>query len=191
MEHLTGPLSGTSYSASTVEVIIPTLNEEQTIEEVIDMVKAVRLSARLSIMVIDGGSTDATLDICKRKNVKVVLQKGRGKGNAMREAVNQTEADVVVFIDGDGTYPVNDMGSLILPLLDDKADMVVGSRARNMSEKGSIMPFNAIGNRIFNRAINFALKSSVTDSLSGTGPYIEKHLMSEFFLVTNLKSKLR
>lgn len=154
-------------SVRLAEVIIPTLNEEQTIGDVIDKVKSVRLPVSSSILIIDGGSTDRTLEICKQKNVKVVLQKGRGKGNAMREAVNQTAADIVVFIDGDGTYPVNELDLLIFPLLENKADMVVGSRARSKSESGSIIPFNALGNRIFNKAINFALKAGVTDSLSG------------------------
>jgi glycosyltransferase involved in cell wall biosynthesis len=160
-------LSETIQYHPTVDVIIPTLNEEQTIEEIIDMVNAVRIPANVSMLVIDGGSTDSTLDICKRKNVRVVMQKGKGKGRAMREAVNQTGADIVVFIDGDGTYPVMDLGLLVGPLLEDKADMVVGARVKHRSEKGSILPLNALGNGMFNRAINFALSSRVADSLSG------------------------
>jgi glycosyltransferase involved in cell wall biosynthesis len=154
-------------SKTTVEIIIPTLNEGQSIAETIDKVRAVTLPFNVSILVIDGGSTDNTIEICKKKNVRVVMQKGKGKGRAMREAVNQTGADIVVFIDGDGTYPVKELGSLVFPLLEDKADMVVGARVRAQSESGSILPLNALGNRIFNKAINFALNSSVSDSLSG------------------------
>src|SRR5919202_2621563 len=115
-----------------------------------------------------GGSTDNTLNICrKKKNVKVVIQKQKGKGNAMREAVDQTDADVVVFIDGDDTYSPSDMGSLIEPLLEGKSDMVVGSRILGKRDKGSIAGFNWLGNKVFNRAINFAMKSSITGSLPG------------------------
>jgi dolichol-phosphate mannosyltransferase len=148
-------------------VIIPTLNEAETIGDLIDKVKEVELPAKVSIFVIDGGSSDDTLEICKRKHVKFMVQRRKGKGNAMREAVDHVEGEVIVFIDGDGTYPVKDLSSLVMPLLEDKADMVVGSRTRDRRQKGSIVGFNALGNRIFNRAINFALKSSVTDSLSG------------------------
>ena len=91
----------------------------------IDNIGLLDLSLTLSVLVIDGGSTDSTLDICRRKNVKYIIQRGKGKGNAMREAVDQTDADIVVFIDGDGTYSANDMESLLKPLLEDKSDMIV------------------------------------------------------------------
>jgi dolichol-phosphate mannosyltransferase len=117
--------------------------------------------------VVDGGSTDGTLDILKKENVKSVLQRRRGKGSAMREAVDQSKADIVVFIDGDGTYCPSDLKLLLEPLLNDKADMVVGSRMLGKREKAAVSKFNALGNRLFNSAINFAMKSSVTDSLSG------------------------
>ena len=157
-----------SYHAVNVEVIIPTLNEEQAIGELIDSISKLDLGLKTSILVIDGGSTDNTLEICKKKkNVKVSVQKQRGKGNAMREAVDQSDADIVVFIDGDGTYSPSDMGSLIEPLLQGKSDMVVGSRVLGKREKGSIVRVNSIGNKVFNRTINFAMKSSITDSLSG------------------------
>jgi dolichol-phosphate hexosyltransferase len=157
--------SGRSPNIPTIGVIIPTLNEEQTIGEILDKVKGIRLPAYTSTLVIDGGSTDHTLDICKRKNVDVIVQRGKGKGSAMREAVNKIDSDLLVFIDGDGTYPAENMSSLVMPLLEDKADMVVGSRIKR--QKGSVGGFNSVGNKIFNRAINFALGSSVTDSLSG------------------------
>lgn len=156
---------GKSHHIPTIGVIIPTLNEEQTIGETLDKVKAVKLPAFVSALVIDGGSTDRTLEICRGKNVDVIVQRGKGKGSAMREAVNKIDTDMLVFIDGDGTYPVERMSSLVMPLLEDRADMVVGSR--NKRQKGSVGGFNAVGNKIFNRAINFAMGSSVTDSLSG------------------------
>jgi hypothetical protein len=70
-------------------------------------------------------------------------------------------------MDGDGTYSPLDMGRLLEPLLNDRADMVVGSRIRSERERGAISIFNTIGNTVFNKTINFALKSSINDSLSG------------------------
>ncbi len=160
---------GIDHSNKSVAIIIPTLNEEPTIGDLIDKIKLLNVDLKLSILVVDGGSTDNTLDICRRKNVKFIIQKGKGKGNAMREAVDQTDADIVVFIDGDGTYSVIEIESLLEPLLEYKYDMVVGSRILGGSkrEKGSIAGFNVLGNTIFNKTINFAMKSSITDSLSG------------------------
>jgi dolichol-phosphate mannosyltransferase len=159
--------SNTERGEIKVEIIIPTLNEEKTIEELINNIRSCLLPIELSILVIDGGSSDRTVDICKRRNVRFLVQKGKGKGNAMREAVDHSEADVVVFIDGDGTYSPSDLGLLLEPLLDGKSDMVVGSRILGKRERGAISIFNTLGNRLFNRAINFAMKSSITDSLSG------------------------
>ncbi|TVP39285.1 glycosyltransferase [Candidatus Nitrosocosmicus arcticus] len=150
-----------------MEVIIPTLNEEQTIGEVIRNIRSSNLPVALSILVVDGGSTDHTLDICRKENVRFMIQKVRGKGNGMREAVDQSEADIIVFIDGDGTYCPTDLALLLEPLLNDSADMVVGSRIKSKREKGAISIFNSFGNRIFNNTINFAMNSSITDSLSG------------------------
>jgi dolichol-phosphate hexosyltransferase len=150
-----------------VEIIIPTLNEERTLEAVINDIRSSVLSVAVSILVIDGGSTDRTTEICRREDVKYILQKTKGKGSAMREAVEQSDADIVVFIDGDGTYSASDLESMLKPLLDDQADMVVGSRILGKREKGAITLFNTFGNKIFNKTINFAMKTSITDSLSG------------------------
>ena len=150
-----------------VEIIIPTLNEEGTIKKLLQSIQANTYPVEISVLVIDGGSTDHTVDICKRENVRVIRQKSKGKGNAMKEAAEYSSADVLVFIDGDGTYSISDLGSLLEPILTDKADMVVGSRTLGKREKGSISTFNMLGNKLFNRTINFAIHSKLTDSLSG------------------------
>ena|SRR3989338_1045176 len=87
-----------------VEIIIPTLNEESSIRELINNIRNYNCVAQNSILVIDGGSTDKTVEICNEENVTVLQQRRKGKGSAMREAVDATDADIIVFIDGDGTY---------------------------------------------------------------------------------------
>jgi dolichol-phosphate hexosyltransferase len=170
---LTGEIRSEQYDKTIfardtkIEIILPTLNEEQTLKKLIQDIRSTVLPVKASILVIDGGSVDRTLDICKTENVRYIIQKGKGKGTAMREAVEQSDAEVVVFMDGDGTYSPSDLESLLKPLLNGQADMVVGSRIASKREKGSISMLNRIGNKLFNRTINFALKSSVTDSLSG------------------------
>lgn len=149
------------------EIIIPTLNEESSIGQLIQNIKLESFPIDVSILVIDGGSTDDTINICKREKIRVIRQKGKGKGNAMKESVEYTDADIIIFIDGDGTYSIKDLGSLLKPLLNDECDMVVGSRVLGKREKGSISTLNTFGNTIFNSFINIALKSHVTDSLTG------------------------
>ena len=150
-----------------VEIIIPTLNEEKSIGKLIQDIKNHKSAIKPSILVIDGGSSDKTIEICKNENVPVLKQKTKGKGSAMREAVFHSDANIVVFIDGDGTYLIDDLDSLLDPLLKDECDLAVGSRILGEREHGSISKLNTIGNTIFNKMINFALKSNVTDSLTG------------------------
>lgn len=150
-----------------LEVIIPTLNEGQSIGDVIREIRNLKVPFKVSISVVDGGSSDNTIDICNNECVNIVTQKGKGKGSALRQAVKQSKGDILVFIDGDGTYPCSAIPALLEPLSNNPSVMAVGSRLINNSEKGSITLLNMIGNRLFNWMINFALKSSVTDSLSG------------------------
>jgi dolichol-phosphate mannosyltransferase len=164
---LTSEMTMKTKKEQKVEIIIPTLNEESSIRELINSIRNYNCVVQNSILVIDGGSTDKTVEICNEENVTILQQRRKGKGSAMREAVDATDADVIVFIDGDGTYSINDLNSLLEPVLSDKADMVVGSRVLGDREKGSISKFNYIGNKLFNKTINFSLKSKVTDSLSG------------------------
>jgi dolichol-phosphate hexosyltransferase len=159
--------SGFSKKGIKVDVIIPTLNEEQTIGSLIQSIRSSFFDEDVSIMVVDGGSTDRTASICRSQNINFIVQKGKGKGRAIREAVEYSKADIVVFMDGDGTYSASDLQLLVEPLLKEEADMVVGSRTLGGREKGSIATFNSLGNALFNRAINFAMKSSISDSLSG------------------------
>jgi glycosyltransferase involved in cell wall biosynthesis len=159
--------AGFSKKAIKVDVIIPTLNEEQTIGALIQSIRSIVFDGDVSILVVDGGSTDRTASICRSQNTRFIVQKGKGKGRAIREGVECSNADIIVFMDGDGTYSASDLHLLIEPLVNDKSDMVVGSRTLGRREKGSITTFNTLGNALFNRAINFAMKSSISDSLSG------------------------
>jgi len=167
-----------------VDIVIPTLNEGMTIDDILQDISNLKLPIEVSALVIDGGSLDNTLEICKKANVRVIRQRSRGKGTAIREAVEYSNADIIVFIDGDGTYSIADLEMLLEPLLTDSADMVVGSRVKTKREKGSISFLNNIGNKLFNKTINFSLGSGVADSLSGYRAFYRKTFM-EFVLFSN------
>jgi dolichol-phosphate mannosyltransferase len=151
----------------TIEIIIPTLNEGNSIGKLIQSINKIKIPQKISILVIDGGSNDQTIKICQDLNVNVIQQKGRGKGNAMKEAAEISKSEIIVFIDGDDTYSASDLPKLLLPIIEDKADMVVGVRSKKIREKNSITTFNSLGNTLFNKFINFSMKSNVQDSLSG------------------------
>ena len=120
----------------SIAIIIPTLNEEPTIGELIDNIHSLNISPKPIILIVDGGSIDNTVGICKKKNTKIIVQRRKGKGSAIREAVDQIVEDIIIFIDGDGTYSIPEIELLLKPLLEDRADMVVGSRIHGDSKKG-------------------------------------------------------
>ena len=146
-----------------VVCVIPTLNESATVAEVVQ--KAKQIADR--VVVVDGHSEDSTYEIAYKAGADVILQDGEGKGMALRTAFNKIEEDVCVILDGDATYDPLEMEQIIKPILEDEADMVVGSRLKGKMEEGAITRLNKVGNRFFTFLINSFFNGNVTDSQSG------------------------
>ncbi len=144
-------------------ILIPTLNEEATIGEVIE---GFFRQGYHNVLVIDGNSTDRTREIAERMGAKVVIQTGKGKGQAIREAFGIIDSPVVVVIDGDGTYLPEEVNKLLEPIRRNYADHVVGNRFANF-EKGAFTRLNLIGNKIINFLFRIAYGVELHDILSG------------------------
>ncbi len=112
-------------------VIIPTKNEEHTIGKILDEIKIYTNN----ILVVDGHSTDETVSVVEKKNVKYILDNQKGKGDALRIGVSHSTEDIIVFIDGDGSHNISDIPHLIKPIVEGKADLVVGSRILGGSDE--------------------------------------------------------
>jgi glycosyltransferase involved in cell wall biosynthesis len=116
-----------------VAAIVPAYNEERTIANVLKALLAAKKNKIIDeIIVVSSGSTDKTAEISKSFGVKVIDSKKRkGKAAAMREGVEATKAKIIVFVDGDliGLTPEH-ISELVWPVLENKADMVVGIRDR-------------------------------------------------------------
>jgi len=146
-----------------VTIVIPTLNEEETIGDVIERFKKLGYS---DILVIDGKSSDRTREIAAEKGARVVIQSGEGKGQAIAEAFTIVDSDVVVIIDGDGTYMPEEVDKLLNPIRNDKADHVVGNRFAGY-EEGAFTKLNLVGNKILNTFFRFIYGVELHDILSG------------------------
>jgi glycosyltransferase (TIGR04182 family) len=143
-------------------VLIPTLNESPTIGAVI---KEFQQLGYTHILVMDGRSTDKTLDIAKGLGVTVKTQSGKGKGNALMEAFEQIKQPYVILVDGDGTYTAKDAEKILRPLYLG-FDHVIGDRL-NTADKGAFSHLNHLGNVLINVLFKVAHGSDLHDILSG------------------------
>ncbi len=106
-------------------VVIPAKDEEKSIGEIIRGCE----KYTKNIIVIDGYSKDKTREIAEKSGAKVILQKGKGKGAAIRTSADYvSDGDIVVFIDADCSHDPDDIPKLIKPIQDGEADHVTGSR---------------------------------------------------------------
>jgi glycosyltransferase (TIGR04182 family) len=150
-------------SFEDVCILIPTLNEEETIEQVIKDFQALGFE---KILVIDGHSTDSTSEKARIAGAEVIVQSGAGKGQAMKEAFDLIKEHFVVLIDGDGTYLPSEVHLLLDPVLNGRADHVVGNRFGNL-EGGALKLLNMFGNRIINHFFDIIYGVRLADILSG------------------------
>jgi glycosyltransferase involved in cell wall biosynthesis len=120
-----------------ISVVIPALNEEETIAGVVRSVARQRVD---EIIVVDNGSTDATSEQAQSAGARVVKEPRRGYGRACRAGVKAVspETDIVVFLDGDGSDCPDLMHRLVGPIIAGTHDFVIGSRARGNCESGSL-----------------------------------------------------
>ena len=121
-----------------VFLVIPALNEAEVIGEV---VRSIPRSVVSQVIVVDNGSTDHTARVATEAGAMVVTQPIRGYGRACRagmETAIKAGADIVVFIDGDGSDCPEFMESLVRPIQENQFDFVIGSRMRGVREPGSL-----------------------------------------------------
>jgi glycosyltransferase involved in cell wall biosynthesis len=151
---------------SRVTVVVPTRDEEGLVGEIID---AVRPSCD-EVLVVDGHSKDRTREIAVAHGARVVLDHGKGKGEALRVALEEATGDIVVFIDADGSHEPRDIPALVAPIAAGQADMVIASRGRGGSDElhGTFEQLiRYIGSQIIMLGINYRWNVRLTDSQNG------------------------
>jgi glycosyltransferase involved in cell wall biosynthesis len=122
---------------AVVAAVIPCLDEEDAVATVVAAVLAEGVS---EVIVVDGGSRDRTVERATQVGARVVVERRRGYGRAIQAgiAAAQPDADVVVFLDGDGSDRPEFIPALIAPIAAGRADFVQGSRVRGVREPGSL-----------------------------------------------------
>ena len=153
----------------TVSIIIPALNEEDTIAKVIDEIPKKDLQKvgyRVEIIVIDNNSTDGTAETAKEKGVKVIVEPVKGKGRAIRTAFKSVSGDFIFMLDADYTYPATYIPRM-LEVLQEGHDVVIGSRLKGQMEKGAMSKMHLMGNRLLVFIANILYGTRISDLCTG------------------------
>lgn len=144
-------------------VVIPTLNEHKAIGLVIDELLSTGIP-RDNILVVDGYSNDGTVEIASSKGVRVVFQKGKGKADAIKTALEYVNTPIIVVMDGDHTYPAKYICNLVEAIYKGY-DLAIG--IRKYMEKGAQSLGYRIGNKILTTFFNILFGTKLSDVLSG------------------------
>lgn len=148
---------------SCITVVIPTLNEAEAIGRVIEEVLSVGVP-KDSIIIVDGGSTDGTVEIASKYGVRVIRQRGRGKADAIKTALEYVDTEYMLVMDGDYTYPARYIPRLVEAARKMGSDEVIGVR---LASSGSQRLLYRLGNWLLTKTFNVLFGTNLHDVLSG------------------------
>lgn len=146
-----------------IVVIIPALDEERSLPKVLAEIPRSLVS---EVVVVDNGSRDRTSEVARASGATVISEPRAGYGQACLTGIAhlaKAAPDIVVFIDGDYSDRAAEMTDLVKPILEDRADLVVGSRVLGRRERGALAPHARWGNWLATRMIHLLYGYRFTD----------------------------
>jgi len=179
----------------TLTIIIPCYNEEDTIAEVIQRVKDVSIPIEKEILIINDGSTDKTPEVLSKiKGVRVITHEtNQGKGCAIQTGIKNATGNIVIIQDADLEYLPENIPSLIKPIIDGEADVVLGSRF--LGQHKGMTKSHFVGNKVLTYATRVLYGHKLTDVMAGYKVFRKEVLESfelkskEFEIETELVAK--
>ncbi|HET7760787.1 MAG TPA: glycosyltransferase [Phycicoccus sp.] len=156
-------MGDTDRGAPEVAVIVPCHNEEAAVGTVVADLRAALPDA--TVYVYDNASTDRTVDVALAAGAVVRREPRKGKGNVIRRAFADVDADVYVMIDGDDTYDAAAAPELVRTLLENNLDHVLG--VRTQSTDTAYRPGHAAGNKLLSGVVGALFGPELSDMLSG------------------------
>jgi len=176
------PLSGEVAEAS-VSIVIPARNECGNIENAIKRIPEFGLHQE--IIFIEGHSSDLTFEEMKRvqasypeKDIQLMRQSGKGKGNAVREAFDAATGDILMILDADLTVPPEELPKFYDALRFNKGDFINGCRLVYPMERNAMRFLNLMGNKFFGLFFSYLLGQRLKDTLCGTKVMYRSDYMS-------------
>jgi len=160
-------------SPASVTIVVPARNEAGNIENAIK--RTPDFGTAQEFIFIEGNSTDNTFEEMERvkaaypeKNIKLMRQTGKGKGNAVREAFDVATGDVLMILDADLTMPPEELTKFYDALRYNKGEFINGCRLVYPMEKNAMRLLNLFGNKFFGMFFSFLLSQPLKDTLCGT-----------------------
>ncbi len=147
-----------------IAAIVPCYNEEAAITDVVNGLR--QAVPEIEVYVYDNNSTDRTSEVAAAAGAQVRFEPRKGKGNVVRRAFADIDADIYLMIDGDHTYEAAKAPEMIKRLIDDHLDHVLGCRIDD-ANNSAYRPGHAQGNKSFNWMVSKLFGEKVTDMLSG------------------------
>ena len=165
-------------------IVIPAFNEESSIADVISKAKAFSPE----VLVYDDGSSDNTADVAE-KNGAIVIRNSRNRGygralNTLFQTAIIMKVDFIITIDSDGQHDPDQIPRLLQPLIENKADVVIGSRFLTSEDKTNVPKYRSIGIKTITKFTQAACFDKITDATSGFRAYTINSL-SKLHLVEN------
>jgi glycosyltransferase involved in cell wall biosynthesis len=158
-------------------LVVPTLNESASIRHVLDSFRAATLAANDTLfrrdpidwemIVVDGASTDGTAEIARAAGARVVTERRKGYGRAYLTGFAEATGEVVATLDGDATYPVDDIPDLVRTLLDEPLDFITCNRLAYLDRK-AMTTEHRIGNWVLNRFLQVGYSAYLKGAPGGT-----------------------
>jgi SAM-dependent methyltransferase len=173
------PLGRSKVAELSTTIVIPCRNEKGNIKNAIERIP--RFGKNQEIIFIDGHSTDGTQDEIRRliplypdRDIKLLVQTGIGKGNAVSEGFRDARGDILMILDADLTVPPEDLPKFYRAIATGKAEMLNGCRLIYPLEDEAMRSLNLLANKLFAMVFTWLLGQRIKDTLCGTKVILKK-----------------